>query len=281
MPIAVQDHDYATAWAAASINRVDLAVLVAFRWPDFLQHASDLVHAVPHDQDMVDILSSLQPVDGSGGLLSALKLVAVGINDLVRCKGCAGALLLQACQGAPCRTSEVNVAVVHEGFSQRVTCTTAQQEPCGPLCAVKQRWHAARTGCESCARGSTSSQHTGRLQADGAGSPAPVAEACAAVRQALRDAGPGRYLRPLLTSHLLLEELGEALALIKQRKEAALSASTSGGPPLCGTPPTSGQPRCGVLPQPAAVLSTQATGSDRCLHVLLVLRSSEVHALLV
>ena len=49
-----------------------MVTLVAHAWPTFLQQAHELVAAVPHDQDLVDILASLQPIDGSGGLLAAL-----------------------------------------------------------------------------------------------------------------------------------------------------------------------------------------------------------------
>lgn len=63
-----------------------------------------------------------------------------------------------------------------------------------------------------------------------------VAQACRAMQQAIRSAGGEHYLRPLLTSHLLQGELVAALALIKERKEAQLSASTSGGPAAAPCP---------------------------------------------
>ena len=72
VPVHAQDHDYATAWRCASTNRVDLVTLIAHAWPEFLERAEDLVRAVPHDQDLVDVLSSLQPNAEASGLVAAL-----------------------------------------------------------------------------------------------------------------------------------------------------------------------------------------------------------------
>ncbi|KAK9785260.1 hypothetical protein WJX73_010410 [Symbiochloris irregularis] len=135
---ALQAQDFATAWRCACTNRVDLVTLVAHGWPAFLTTAALLVAAVPQDQDLVDILACLRPVDGAGGLLAALTpdQVQMGEGD-------------------------------------------------------------------------------------------PVAQACSAMRGALQEAGAGKYLRPLLTCHLVRGELQEALTLIKQRKEAHMAASSS------------------------------------------------------
>ena len=57
----------------------------------------------------------------------------------------------------------------------------------------------------------------------------PIQQACTAVQQALQRAGAGIYLRPLLTSHLLLGEVQQALALIKKAKEAQLAAASDSG----------------------------------------------------
>ena len=44
---ALARHDYARAWALATINRVDLNLIVDYSWPSFLVHARDFVVAVP------------------------------------------------------------------------------------------------------------------------------------------------------------------------------------------------------------------------------------------
>lgn len=113
----MQEHDYATAWHCASVNRVDLALLVAYNWPDFLDHAAKLVRDVDHDQDLADILASLQPNDGTGGLLAALASPAVcplvslhsshhcaGINTIAGIVAGYGALFLLKQNAAACAT---------------------------------------------------------------------------------------------------------------------------------------------------------------------------------
>ena len=40
---ALDARDYAAAWALATTNRLDLNVLVDYRWPEFVAHAREFV----------------------------------------------------------------------------------------------------------------------------------------------------------------------------------------------------------------------------------------------
>ena len=58
----VQAHEYATAWEAAIVNRVDLNCLVDFQWPTFLDHAHEFVQQVAMCSFLAQHLCTL-PVD--------------------------------------------------------------------------------------------------------------------------------------------------------------------------------------------------------------------------
>ena len=66
----LQENDFGDAWRLATVNRVDLNVLVDYAWPRFLEHGRDFVAAVGDDQAVCDLLAALK--DGSvtapGGL---------------------------------------------------------------------------------------------------------------------------------------------------------------------------------------------------------------------
>ncbi|BDA44195.1 Elongator complex protein 1 [Coccomyxa sp. Obi] len=65
--------DYAAAWRLATVNRVDLNVMVDYAWPRFLDHAADFVRAVVDDQAVCDLLAALRAdsVAAPGGLYSS------------------------------------------------------------------------------------------------------------------------------------------------------------------------------------------------------------------
>lgn len=56
-----QEDDYAAAWRLATVNRVDLNLIVDYAWPRFLSHARDFVAAVVDDQAVCDLLAALRP----------------------------------------------------------------------------------------------------------------------------------------------------------------------------------------------------------------------------
>ncbi|KAK9808650.1 hypothetical protein WJX72_001296 [[Myrmecia] bisecta] len=59
-------HDFAAAYQLAARHRVDLNVLVDYKWPEFLAHAPEFVHALRSDQDITDLLAALQPGSTTG-----------------------------------------------------------------------------------------------------------------------------------------------------------------------------------------------------------------------
>ena len=87
-----------------------------------------------------------------------------------------------------------------------------------------------------------------------------VAAVARALRAALMAAGPARYLRPLLTSHAILGDLGSALALVKARREAELVAGcdieASAAPAPPALPPPSGEALGTARRRAAAVTGT-------------------------
>ncbi|CAL5218701.1 g412 [Coccomyxa viridis] len=67
---AILENNYGDAWRLATVNRVDLNVLVDYAWPRFLEHAGDFVAAVGDDQAVCDLLAALKEgsVTAPGGL---------------------------------------------------------------------------------------------------------------------------------------------------------------------------------------------------------------------
>ncbi|KAG2485392.1 hypothetical protein HYH03_015878 [Edaphochlamys debaryana] len=61
--------DWAGAWRLAALQRLDLNLLVDYRWPSFLTSAAALVSAVPRSSDLCDLLFGLRPGSclGPGG----------------------------------------------------------------------------------------------------------------------------------------------------------------------------------------------------------------------
>lgn len=66
---ALDAGDYERAWSLATVNRLDLNVLVDYRWPKFLSQAAELLRAVGSDVDVADFLALLNPgsVAAEGG----------------------------------------------------------------------------------------------------------------------------------------------------------------------------------------------------------------------
>ncbi|KAK9915662.1 hypothetical protein WJX75_002381 [Coccomyxa subellipsoidea] len=58
---ALLEDDYAAAWRLATVNRVDLNIIVDYAWPRFLAHVSEFVHALVDDQAVCDLLAALRP----------------------------------------------------------------------------------------------------------------------------------------------------------------------------------------------------------------------------
>lgn len=69
----LQEDDYLQAWQLATVNRVDLNVIVDYAWPRFLQHSRKFVEAVGDDQAVCDLLSALRSdsVTAPGGLYAS------------------------------------------------------------------------------------------------------------------------------------------------------------------------------------------------------------------
>ncbi|CAK0773220.1 hypothetical protein CVIRNUC_004042 [Coccomyxa viridis] len=61
---------FGEAWRLATVNRVDLNVLVDYAWPRFLEHGAQFVAAVGDDQAVCDLLAALKEgsVTAAGGL---------------------------------------------------------------------------------------------------------------------------------------------------------------------------------------------------------------------
>ena len=71
MPVTIVQADaFGEAWRLATVNRVDLNVLVDYAWPRFLEHGSQFVAAVGDDQAICDLLAALKEgsVTAAGGL---------------------------------------------------------------------------------------------------------------------------------------------------------------------------------------------------------------------
>ncbi|KAL4852847.1 Elongator complex protein 1 [Chlorella vulgaris] len=73
MAAALDAGDFAAAWELATVNRLDLNVLVDYAWPRFLGLADAFAEQVPSDQDLADLLSALSEADTAapGGLYAA------------------------------------------------------------------------------------------------------------------------------------------------------------------------------------------------------------------
>ena len=56
----LQENNYGEAWRLATLNRVDLNVLVDYAWPRFLEHGRYFVAAVGDDQAVCDLLAALK-----------------------------------------------------------------------------------------------------------------------------------------------------------------------------------------------------------------------------
>lgn len=54
---AIDEGDYSRAWELAAVNRLDLNVLVDYRWPSFLGHAAQFVAQVSAQQLRVQSMS--------------------------------------------------------------------------------------------------------------------------------------------------------------------------------------------------------------------------------
>ena len=216
----MQVQDFATAWRCASINRVDLVTLIAHGWPAFLTTAPLLVAAVPHDQDLVDILTCLQPLDGAGGLLASLspEQVVWPAPPLSHAPYCLGlrkqrSIVADGMHCSSLLTWQSVVACHHTAaFSVPPPASSSRTLDIAALPHLHTRPRSENTSLPVQVR---------------AGGAHAVAQTCAAMQGALQEAGAGRYLRPLLTCHLVEGQLQEALTLIKQRKEAHIAASTS------------------------------------------------------
>ena len=68
--LRVQADAFGEAWRLATVNRVDLNVLVDYAWPRFLEHGTQFVAAVGDDQAVCDLLAALKEgsVTAAGGL---------------------------------------------------------------------------------------------------------------------------------------------------------------------------------------------------------------------
>ena len=66
----MQADAFGEAWRLATVNRVDLNVLVDYAWPRFLEHGVQFVAAVGDDQAVCDLLAALKEgsVTAAGGL---------------------------------------------------------------------------------------------------------------------------------------------------------------------------------------------------------------------
>ena len=66
----MQADAFGEAWRLATVNRVDLNVLVDYAWPRFLEHGAQFVAAVGDDQAVCDLLAALKEgsVTAAGGL---------------------------------------------------------------------------------------------------------------------------------------------------------------------------------------------------------------------
>lgn len=68
-----QGDDFGEAWRLATVNRVDLNVLVDYAWPRFLGRCSQFVAALGDDQAACDLLGALreESVAAPGGLYAS------------------------------------------------------------------------------------------------------------------------------------------------------------------------------------------------------------------
>ena len=219
---ALDAGSYGLAWRLAAENRLDLNVLVDHAWPAFLARAPAFVAAVGDDQALGDLLAALRPgsVAAPGGLYAALLPAAPSPRPIPDASG------LGAWPGS--------------GYGG-----SAEAEQAGDAGAAAAP-----------AQGAPHARH-------GAGpesGPAPehkVAAVARALRDAMRAAGPRAYLRPLLTSHVVLGELEAALALVRDAKEADLAREAGGGQGPGPGAPASGAGR-GTMDGGATALGASA-----------------------
>ena len=73
-PVHWQEDDFASAWRLATVNRVDLNILVDYAWPRFLGRAEQFVRALNDDQAVCDVLAALREdsVAKIGGLYASV-----------------------------------------------------------------------------------------------------------------------------------------------------------------------------------------------------------------
>ncbi|KAL4420046.1 hypothetical protein ABPG77_007485 [Micractinium sp. CCAP 211/92] len=79
---ALDAGEFAAAWELATTNRLDLNVLVDYRWPRFLDQAAAFVEQVSGDPDIADLLSALEEgsTTAAGGLYAAALLPSPADN---------------------------------------------------------------------------------------------------------------------------------------------------------------------------------------------------------
>lgn len=70
---ALDAGDFSAAWRLATVNRLDLNVLVDYKWPRFLGQARAFLNGVASDVDAADFVAGLSPasVTATGGLYAA------------------------------------------------------------------------------------------------------------------------------------------------------------------------------------------------------------------
>ena len=93
---ALDQRRYAEAWRLAILNRVDLNLLVDYRWPSILPEMAAFARAVPRPVDLCDLLFALGPgsIIEPGGIYASI--LVGGAEDCISGAdgvGAAGAVL--------------------------------------------------------------------------------------------------------------------------------------------------------------------------------------------
>ena len=197
--------DYGLAWRLATENRLDLNVLVDHAWPVFLRRAPAFIAAVADDQALCDLLAALRPgsTAAPGGLYGGLLPAAPPLRSGPDASGL----------GSWPGSRDGGAAEAEQAAGSGVGAAAAE--------GVPHAGHAAGAEIEAAPKGK-------------------LAAVARALHDAIRAADPRAYLRPLLTSHVVLGELEAALALVRDTKEADLAREAGEGQGLGLNDPASG-----------------------------------------
>eukprot|EP00873_Tetraselmis_striata_P004301 jgi/Tetstr1/424565/TSEL_015091.t1 len=145
---ALRGGNYGAAWRVARASRLDLNVLVDFRWPAFLQNADKFVQAVPTEADVCDLLVALRPAStvAPGGEYAAMcgggEVGEVGVEG--QAEGAGGAPAAEGKVSAVC--CAIRAALIANGEERHtIGVLTSHARHCPPeLGAALQRIKALR-----------------------------------------------------------------------------------------------------------------------------------------